>query len=102
MKTKRKDNMPMAARQEVEALGAALYDAVYNGSVEVAAAELINQQSKQAWADFNNGQPGAQQRYHQLERIRHRLLGFLAFSHQFLEDLETLTGTSLSKGVASE
>ncbi len=102
MKTKRKDDMPMAARQEVESLGAALHDAVYNGNVEVAAAELIDQQMRQAWEGFNKGEPGARYRYMQLERIRRRLLGFLSYTHLFLDDVETLTGTSLSKGVDCE
>ncbi len=102
MKTKRTDNMPKAAKQELEALAAALYDSLFSGSVEAAVGELLNQQSKLAWSGFNNGQPGAQQRYHQIERIRHRMLGFLTYCHLFLEDVELLTGSSQNKGVRDE
>ncbi len=102
MRVIRKDDMPMAARQEVEALASALYDSVHNGNVEVATSELICQQTKEAWAGYGNGEPGAQQRYHELIRIRNRMLGFLAYCHLFLEDVETLTGNSPSEGVACE
>ncbi len=102
MKVERKDNMPLAARQEVEALGAALYDSIQNGNVEAATGELLYQQTKEAWSGYSSGEPGAQQRYHELIRIRNRMMGFLAYCHLFLEDVQTLTGTSLSKGVSCE
>jgi hypothetical protein len=94
--------MPMAARQELESLASAIREAIFNGSVEDAAAELINHESSQAREGFSSGQPGAIKRYHDVERIRSRMLGFLASCSWFLEDVQTLTGNSPSEGVACE
>ena len=94
---KPKDDIPLPSQQEIQQLGAALHDSIFRGNAVQAMREFIDKQMKIAWSGFNSGQPNAKQRYHQLVQLRDRMLGFMAYSALFVDDVESLLEMSFNK-----